>query len=69
LASAADTESVDDELLTLLLLLSRVILSRVIEADPRVGGRAGPGFRSRLNKSAGLGGRDEGGNAGVAERR
>jgi hypothetical protein len=46
--------------------LSRVMLSRVTEADPRIGGRAAPGFRSRLNKS---GGRDEGGNAGVAERR
>jgi hypothetical protein len=59
----------DDELLTLLLSLSRGILSWMIEVDPRISGRAAPGFRSRLNKSAGLGGRDEGGNAGVAERR
>ena len=79
LASAAETVDVEDELptlLTLLLLLSRVMLSRVmlprvmlsrvIELDPT---RVAPGFRSRLNNSAGLGGRAEGGGAGVAERR
>jgi hypothetical protein len=71
---------VDDELLTLTLaltlLLSRVMLSRVIEADadadPTIGGRVAPGFRSwpaLFNKSAGLGGRDEVRNAGVVERR
>jgi hypothetical protein len=72
LASAAETVlvvDVEDELptlLTLLLLLSRamlsrvmlsrVMLSRVIEPDPT---RVAPGFRSRLNNSAGLGGRAE----------